>query len=322
MLDELTRWRSGDVEQLWAVVHSLIKRHGKQLRPLLSLAVVDFFGGERDLITSPAASIEFYHLAALVLDDVQDNSEFRRGSPTVHASSTTSTAINVALFVRSLSYHMVHRYPGQDPDEKLRLHQELDGAATRLILGQSIDIGWHEGWYASYRDFPYAQMIAWKTGSLFGCAAAMGACVAGADLAAVSAARDYGTSFGTLYQLVDDYLDAFGDDVAGRPAHEDFREGKMTGPVIRVLSALQEAGRRKDVDLVLGRLADRGSAAAGWGWLLALMHEHGVADQLRQELSDRAAELGRPSFGPADRGCADSLQQLVDLIVAPVFRRL
>jgi len=320
MLAELGRWRSDAVERFWCIADTQVKRHGKHLRPLLSLAVADLLGGDPELVAWAAASVELYHLAALVLDDVQDNSEFRRGFPTVQATSTSNTAINAALFIRSLSYNLIDRYPGQDPGTKLALHHELANAATRLVLGQSIDIGWHERWYKSYRHFPYEQMIEGKTGALFGCAAAMGACAADAGLASIDDARTYGTSFGVLYQLINDYLDTFGDPVTlGRPAHEDFREGKMTGPLICLLSALDEAGRDEEVKHVLSRLSDREpDVGDDWDWILILMQEHGVRDRLRSELHHRVADLERASFGSRGHGDGDGLRQLTGLIMAAV----
>lgn len=322
MFSELERWRSEDTQPLWSITHALLERHGKQLRPLLSLMMTDHLGGDPRTVIPAAGSVEFYHIASLVLDDVQDHSDIRRDAPTVSSQVSTSTAVNVALFVRSLSYHLVNRCADSDPAERLCMHAELDRAATHLILGQSIDIGWHENWYGSYREFPYHRMIEGKSGALFGCAAAVGAHASKVGPAAADAARDYGIAFGTLYQMVDDYLDVFGDEaVLRRPKFDDFREGKMTGPVICLLSALEDEGRRTDVDLVLDGLAGCAPAADGWKWLLDLMNEHDVADRLRQEISERASRLAEPPVHAAHGGCAGNFAQLVELIAAPACLR-
>jgi geranylgeranyl pyrophosphate synthase len=248
---------------------------------------------------------------------VQDHSEIRRGEPTINASVSPSTAVNVALFVRSLAYHLVNGCTDTDPAERLRIHQELDEAATHLILGQSIDIGWHEKWYPAYGDFPYDRMIAGKSGALFGCAAAIGACAAGAGAATITSARDYGTAFGALYQMVDDYLDVFGDEtILRRPRFDDFREGKMTGPVICLLSELRNQRHPQDMDLVMRGLAGRSPAVRDWEWLLELMQQHDVAGKLRKEISERAARLADPAID-AGRSGQGGFTELVELIVAP-----
>ena len=94
----------------------------------------------------------------------------------------------------------------------------------------------------------------------------------------------------------------------------------MTGPVLCLLAALQDAGCAEDTDLVLRSLADRGSPGRDWSWLLTLMSNYGVADTLRKQLSGRAAQLAQPPFAAGRPGRTGSLAQLVDVIVAPAFR--
>jgi geranylgeranyl pyrophosphate synthase len=317
MLCEMARWRSVEISRLWALAQAQVQRPGKQFRPLLTLMMADYLGGEPRLAVPAAASVEFYHLASLVLDDVQDHSEIRRGEPAVNAVAGPSTAVNVALFLRSLSYHVVNRCAEHDPVGALSIHRELDHAATLLILGQSMDIGWHENWYGSYQDFPYQKMIDGKSGALFGCAAAVGACMSKTDSQAITAAREYGTAFGALYQLVDDYLDVFGDETAlRRPRFDDFREGKLSAPVICLLAALEERGRENDVERVLTRLAKK-DRDQGWKWLLDLMHEHDVAGTLGKKISEGASRLADPAIRPDGGRGTGGFGQLVERVAAP-----
>lgn len=319
MADELENWRSAGVERIWSLTRDQVGRRGKQLRPLVAVMMTDYLGGNPSAVIPAAAGVEFYHLASLLLDDVQDHSDIRRGEPAIHVRVGPSTAVTIALFIRSLAYHVICRDPSGNPAQLLAVHQELDRAATRLILGQSIDIGWHEKWYASYREFPYRKMADGKSGALFGCAAAVGACVSKVSPEMISVARDWGIAFGVLYQLVDDYLDVFGDEtMLRRPKFDDFREGKMTAPVICLLAALEQQGRAKDADMVLDSLAG-GGGAQGWTWLLDLMDEHDIGGRLRQEISERAGRLADPAVGPGCGGTAP-FAQLLDLIVAPACR--
>ena len=291
MRAELAWWPWDAVGRLGSIVDGQIRNGGKRLRPLTALLFAELHGGEPGRVAAPAAGVEFYHLAALVLDDVQDNSAVRRGNPSVPATSGISTAINVAATIRSLSYHPIHRSNLLDPDEKLSLHRELDEAATRIVLGQSIDIGWNEGWYKSHFDFPYERMLEWKTGSLFGCAAAMGALTAGATAAEVDSARRNGTNLGVLFQLIDDYLDVFGRALT-RPAFEDFRGAKMSGPVIYLLRALHAAGREDEAESVSRRLAGANDRSGDWGWLLSLLAQMSIEQKIIDDLWVLAGRLG------------------------------
>jgi len=312
MLAELCKWRWDSVPQLRRIVETQIRHGGKRLRPRLALAFTDLYGGVSDDVVVPAASIELYHLASVILDDVQDNSAVRRGKPAQHTSASTSIAINVSAVTRSLSYHPIHRST-LSHDLKLRLHQELDVAATQLVLGQSIDIGWNGGWYAAPAGFPYRDMVRWKTGALFGCAAAMAALVCGAD-DAVDTAREFGVSFGSLFQGVDDYLDTFGEDQAlRRPRFEDLRGGKLTAPLICLLDALTAAGRTGDAERVTGRLAE--GTAAGWGWLLDLMTRYDIAEVVRADISRQATELRRLLPPDIPHGTETSLTDLIDTVM-------
>lgn len=314
MLAELDQWRWDSIPRLRHIVETQIRGGGKRMRPLLALAFTDLYGGNSDDVVVPAAGVELYHLASLVLDDVQDDSAVRRGKPALHITTTTSTAINVAAVTCRLSYHPIHRSDRLTPDRKLRLHRELDVAATLLVLGQSIDISWNDGGYAAPGDFPYRDMVRWKTGSLYGCAAAMAAVTCGAD-AAVDAAREFGVSFGSLFQGVDDYLDTFGDDqVLRRPRFEDFRGGKLTAPLLCLLDALSVAGRTGDAELVTRRLAER--TATGRDWLLGLLDRYAVADTVRADLSRQAAQLCQLLPDDAPRGRTAAVVDLIDTVMA------
>jgi geranylgeranyl pyrophosphate synthase len=320
LLGELTNWSWDDLGPLAGIVEAQVRRGGKRLRPLLLLALTRALARDTqdtDRAVAPAAAVEFYHLAAIVLDDVQDQSAVRRGAPSVHAAAGPNTAINVAATIRSLSYHPIHRSVLLGDIEKHALHRELDEAATRLVLGQSIDIGWNQGWYPAPADFPYARMVRWKSGSLFGCAAAMAALVARMVPAEVDAARRFGVALGSLFQLVDDYLDAFGaDGVLRRERFEDFRGGKLSAPVVFLLRALHQAGRGDEAEGVRRRLAGDAVRTADWSWLLALMREYAVADSLRAEVDALVGELGAHVVGRV-RVLDTDVRDLVDLIVAP-----
>lgn len=282
MVAELARWPWADVRPLRDLVEEQIRREGKRLRPLLTFILVDLLAGSFEKSYPAAAGVELYHIASTVMDDVQDNADLRRGMRTIHTAYGTSVAINVAATVRSLSYHPIHRSTDLDPAEKLELHRRLDTAATVLLFGQSIDIGWNVSWYRSGEDFPYERMVEWKTGALFGCAAAMAAIVSGAQPSAIDAAGRFGTAFGALYQRIDDYVDMFG---------EDLRNAKLTYPVIRL------------------RHNPPSPAAA----------DHDIAAVLRAELHADAAEWVRDFLalfgGQAARG---RLDELVALALAPL----
>ncbi len=325
-LDLVNRIMSEEVAQVpWAnmgevekIIREQLARQDPQLRPLLALAVADALGARLDRVCAPAASLEFHHLAALALDDVPGDSSVGSDAPAAHTAEMTNLAINISSTMRSLAYHPIHRAESLGPGEKLSLHRELDRAATEVALGKSIDIGWQLGWYQTYADFPYDQMIRWKTGSMFGCAAAMGARVANARPAAVESARHLGGSLGALHQMVDDYLNVFGEDqYLRRPRYGDFRARKMSGPVVALLRRLTSADRQDEAKRVEAAFAS-GTDAGGWDWLVELMDAQGIGELLRGQFSDRARSIETHMSELCSGGDAAGLRMVLDLIVTPL----
>jgi geranylgeranyl pyrophosphate synthase len=297
--DELGNWPWQQLPQMLSLLRTQLHRSGKHLRPLLMFSVVEFLGGEFGPAYPAAAGVELFHIASLILDDIQDNSEFRRGTRTVHTAVSISTAINLAGIIRSLSYQPLHRSRCLEPSEKEQVHRRLNTAVTHLFMGQSIDIGWREGWYRSIDEYPYQQMIAWKTAALFGCAAGLAAFTSGADAATIAAAEQFGDRVGVFYQLLNDYLDVFGtDENHARPESEDLREGKPSWPVIALYRKLVSMGEYHDASRLAGWLAEPAARVAGHGWILALMRELDLGGALRADLLARAAVLARDVGGP------------------------
>src|SRR5437762_13995293 len=89
IIEEITYWNWDDIPQMRALVMRYLARSGKRLRPLLGLLFADLYGGRLETVYWPVPAIEMYHTATLVYDDIQDNSDFRRGLPCAHATAST-----------------------------------------------------------------------------------------------------------------------------------------------------------------------------------------------------------------------------------------
>ena len=320
MLSELPHWQWDAVQELQELVRTQLTRTGKRLRPLLVLIFADLFESQLERTYAPAAAIEVYHTATLIYDDIQDNSEFRRGLPCAHVTNSTSIAMNLAGTIRSFMYHILHHDCTLTAVEKLETHRRIDTAATCVSLGQSIDIGWHEGWYPGYQDYPYEQMVKWKSAALFGCAAGLGAYIAGAPGNEVQQAENAGIELGVLFQMVDDYLDIFGDPkIMRRPLFNDFREGKLTHPVIVFLDKLSATSNNPLSSKVLESLAERNAYQMDWQWLVQLLEEFNVREDLRRIFQLRATRLKSQIVGLGSNAQArDYLHSFVDLILANI----
>lgn len=203
----------------------ILKAGGKRLRPILTLLSAKLCGyaaGGRDI--AMAASVEFIHTATLLHDDVVDESSLRRGEPTANALWSNSASVLVGDFLLAKAFQMM---VGDGSLEALKLLSDTsatlsEGEVLQLTSARNLETD---------RDI-YFKIIYAKTASLFATAAEIGAVIAG-NAAQRTALKTYGEGLGLAFQIVDDALDYSADSTQlGKAAGDDFREGKITLPVI------------------------------------------------------------------------------------------
>ena len=210
---------------------------GKRLRPLLVLLCGKALGREGDDLRLLAATIEFLHTATLLHDDVVDMSGMRRGRKTANATWGNAPSVLVGDFLYSRSFEMMVEL-GSMPVMKI-LSQ-----ATRIIAeGEVLQLSKVRD--ASTTEETYMEVIRGKTAMLFEASTHSAAALAGATPEQSEALRTFGDHLGVAFQLVDDAIDYVSDaDTMGKDAGDDFREGKMTLPVILAFARGSEEDRR------------------------------------------------------------------------------
>lgn len=218
-----------------------VRTGGKRLRPALTLAV----SGDLEEALPAAAAVELAHNYSLILDDIIDHSEIRRGRPTLWRKYGLSTAILVAVHYRESIAQALNdaRYP--------KLFNEIMAKTLKLLTeGERLDVLFEQSGRldepyvvkgrrlsVSMRD--YLDMVYKKTGALIETSCALGALSAGAEPEEVEALREYGRNLGIAFQVGDDIIDIFGrEEVTGKRVGKDIEEHKL-GNVV-VLLALDE----------------------------------------------------------------------------------
>jgi geranylgeranyl pyrophosphate synthase len=305
-------------DRMRILVERQLARRGKRLRPRFALLCARLLGAAPDKAEPVAAAVELYHCASLVLDDVQDNSSFRGDTPTVHVTENVSNAINLGCIVRSFSHYPI-ACADLSLSEKDRLRRHLDVMETLVPLGQSIDIGWNQGWY-DFRSFPHREMMRLKTGAPFACVAAGTAVVSGADERIENEIEQLGYEVGVLYQLVDDYHDMFITDP--RTVPEDLAGGKFTRPIAILIDLLRAEGHDGTAERV-ARALRNSTTAPDLTWVRDLMAETSVSSILSGEIERSAEEIERRIFrlalggdAPAGR-MVEFVHQLVRMTKRP-----
>ncbi|MBB4348499.1 polyprenyl synthetase family protein [Aliirhizobium cellulosilyticum] len=214
-----------DVQMIPEVANHLISSGGKRLRPMLTLASASMFGYQGEGHVRLATSVEFMHTATLLHDDVVDESDLRRGKSTARMIWGNQASVLVGDFLLGQAFKMMVDVGS------LEALDVLATAAAVIAEGEVLQLSVAKNLETTEDD--YLSVIRAKTAALFAAAAEVGPIIANADKASRSALRSYGMNLGYAFQMVDDALD-YGGNAAdlGKNVGDDFREGKITLPVI------------------------------------------------------------------------------------------
>lgn len=203
----------------------LIASGGKRLRPMLTLAAAQLCRYEGDRHIELAACVEFIHSATLLHDDVVDESDMRRGKETANSVWGNQASVLVGDFLFSRAFQLMVA------DGSLEVLRILSEASAVISEGEVLQLMTAHDPSAS--EEAYLQVIRSKTAALFAAAARVGAVVADRPKAEVEALDSYGLNLGIAFQLIDDVLDYSAVQAElGKTVGDDFREGKVTLPVV------------------------------------------------------------------------------------------
>ena len=231
---------------------------GKLIRPQLVLLACRAAGGDPAQALPLAAGIQLIHDFSLIHDDIEDDSDIRRGRTTVWKLWGLAKGINTGDGMYTVAHLALHQLParGVPASVALEVLRRFDETILTICEGQFLDLSF-EGNLAISED-DYLAMIGRKPAALIAAAAELGALVGGASSATASAMREYGQSLGLAFQVQDDVLGIWGDpEVTGKPFAADLYRRKLSLPVIH---ALRNASQRQQL-AELYRQPEMGDAA-------------------------------------------------------------
>lgn len=217
-----------DVPMIPQLASYLIAAGGKRIRPLLTLACTKLYDGDMQRAHRLSAAVEFIHTATLLHDDVVDDSEERRGKPSANTVFGNEASVLVGDFLFSRAFQLMVA------DGNLDVLRILSAASATISEGEVLQLTTQSNLDTSLDD--YYKVIEGKTAALFAAACEVGPVIAGQDDKTINATRAYGMALGMAFQIIDDVLDYAADQEAlGKTVGDDFREGKMSAPVILAL---------------------------------------------------------------------------------------
>lgn len=266
-------------EGIYLPVEYILGQGGKRIRPVLCLTAYTLFrddlGSE---VVYPAAALEMFHEFTLVHDDIMDNADTRRNSPTVHKKWGTNCAILSGDVMQILAYRYMSRCADSVRGAVLGLFTET---AIQVCEGQQLDMEFEEHPFITRDD--YIRMIGLKTAVLIACSLKTGAIMAGAPAAVCDALYDYGYQLGLAFQITDDYLDTFGNErIFGKKIGGDIMNNKKSWLLVECLRAASERGAGARLSSILSLGPD--SAAEKISSMQALYEELGVKASAEAEI--------------------------------------
>lgn len=294
-----------EVEMIPEVAKHLIDSGGKRLRPMITIAAAQMFGYKGDHHITLAASVEFMHTATLLHDDVVDESDMRRGKLAARMLWGNEASVLVGDFLLGQAFRMmveVGSLPALDV---------LSHAATVIAEGEVMQLSTAKNLETTEDE--YLEVIRSKTAALFAAAAEVGPIISGENASRVSALRSYGNNLGLAFQLIDDALD-YGGNAAdlGKNTGDDFREGKVTLPVLLAYRRGSEEERSFWHDMIVnGNTTDENFIRA-----VNLLKEHdAISDTVSR--ARHYVEMAKDALGTVpDSQHKEALVEVLDFCVS------
>ena len=220
-------------EALADPIWDLLERGGKRWRAVLFLLFVDAFGEDPEAYLPYACIPEILHNGTIIVDDVEDGAEMRRGHPALHLQHGVDVALNAGNAMYFLPLKIITRDPGDlGAETRLAAYEMLMYELNRTHLGQGMDICWHNHERITVSETQYLEMCACKTGCLGRIVARLAAIVTGQDEETELAVANYAERMSVAFQIADDVLDIETSMEAGgefgKAAGNDILEGKKT----------------------------------------------------------------------------------------------
>lgn len=322
-IDSLLALVSDDLERVNGVIHSnmhspvatipelaahLIDAGGKRLRPMLTLASARLCGYEGQRHVNLAACVEFIHTATLLHDDVVDGSDMRRGRKAANIIFGNKSSVLVGDFLFSRAFELMVE------DGSLDVLRILSNASSVIAEGEVMQLRTANNTETS--EAAYLEVIEAKTAKLFAAACEVGAAVAERPKVEREALLGFGHNIGIAFQLVDDILDYSAKQATlGKGVGDDFREGKVTLPVVLAFRRGDETERafwRRTLEGLDQREDDLQHA-------IRLMEKHdALADSLSR--ARHYGDVARDSLAIFPAGeIRDALVEVVDFCIRRAF---
>jgi geranylgeranyl pyrophosphate synthase len=298
-------------KRVYGLLVPFLKRGGKRIRPVLALLSCGAAGGSYDAAVEPAAIIELFHNFTLIHDDIEDDSQFRRGEPALHVSHGVPMALNSGDALYTLLWRdLVCLKLG--PARLVALQKLYSDSFKKVVDGQGIELSWLRSGRFDVTEQEYLGMIGGKTAALMGLSCEAGAFVAGAGARARGALRSYGESIGAAFQIQDDVLNVSGEfEKYRKEIGGDISEGKRTLMVVHCLSKAGESERKRLMEI----LSSHSRKKEDIGEAISLLKRHGSVDYARKKAESLVGSALKSISGLPESADRKALSSIADYVI-------
>ncbi len=280
-------------------IWDMLDRGGKRWRPALFLLICEALNQKSDYCLDFSIIPEVIHNGTLVIDDIEDSSEVRRGKPCTYKIFQTDIAVNAgnAMYYLPLLPLMTQRTK-LSAEKQRDVYEVYVQEMINLSMGQAMDIAWHRGIANAdaLSEKDYLQMCAYKTGTLARMAAKMAAVIAGAEPKLIEKLGRFAENIGVAFQMQDDILDLTGQEFAKSKGcvGGDITEGKRSLMVIYTLKIAKPPDKKRLIEILNMHTSDqklRDEAIALMQKYDAMKHVKQTAEQMVMESWNEAEKL-------------------------------
>lgn len=235
----------GKPDQLYDPINYILKLKSKRVRPILSLLSYSLFKEDIEKITEPSIALEFFHNFTLIHDDIMDNADIRRGEDTIHKKWNKNIGILAGDLLMIFAYKML-----ENVEEKTfkKAFQRYNKIAVKVCEGQQYDMNFEVENEISEDE--YLKMITLKTAVLIGFSLELGGLIANKEKSITDQLYIAGENFGISFQLMDDYLDVFGNAEFGKKIGGDISSNKKTYLIIKLLEKANSTDKESILKLM------------------------------------------------------------------------
>ena len=262
-------------------INDFIMRGGKRIRPRLLLSLLEVFGLDHRKYFDFAYLVESIHNGTLVVDDVEDDSELRRGKPTSHKLFGVDVGINSGVLMHFLPLSVLTKNKHALPESQLnRIWSMYGEEMINVYLGQATDISWHKGEAVEVSEEKYFEMCRLKTGSLMRLSVRIPCALANKDKDTEEKFTYFAEHIGIAFQIKDDLLDLTAEREAfGKSYGNDITEGKYSLPVVYSLETLDGEKKERLITILSSHTRDVKTIDEA----LQIIHESGALTRAEEK---------------------------------------